>query len=156
MIKVLFVCHGNICRSPMAEYVFKKMVTDSGTEQEFLIESAGTSDEEFGNPIYPPAKKLLNSCGIKCDDKHAKQIRREDYDNYDHLILMEEYNLEWLKRIIPDDPENKISMLMDHTERPGDVADPWYTGNFDDAWRDIMEGCSGLFKDLTGEEPVFK
>ncbi len=144
MIKILFVCHGNICRSPMAEYVMKDMVKKAGLEQYFEIASAATSTEEIGNGVYPPARQKLAQHGISCKGHTARQVRRDDYDHYDYLICMDRYNLRNITRIIPTDPAVKISRLLDFTNRPGDVADPWYTGDFDATWRDVNDGCSAL------------
>ena len=144
--RILFVCHGNICRSPMAEFVMKDLVKKSGLEDEFYIESAATSTEEIGNEVYPPAKRKLAEHGIGCKGKTARQMTRSDYDRFDLLIGMDEWNIRNMNRICGGDPENKIHMLLDYTNRPGDVADPWYTGNFEATWRDVLEGCEGIFK----------
>ncbi|MBQ0072985.1 MAG: low molecular weight phosphotyrosine protein phosphatase [Prevotella sp.] len=144
MKKILFVCHGNICRSPMAEFVMKKLVAETGLEDQFEIASAATSTEELGNSVYPPAKRKLAEHGISCEGKRARQLTRKDYDYYDLLIGMDSYNIRNMERMCGGDPENKIHMLLDYTNRPGDVADPWYTGNFDATWRDCMEGCKAL------------
>ena len=152
MIKILFICHGNICRSPMAEFVMKDLVRKAELAEEFSIASAATSTEEIGNPIYPPARRKLAEHGIGCAGKTARQLRREDYDRFDLLIGMDGANLRNIRRICGDDPEGKISLLLDWTARPGDVADPWYTGDFDAAWRDVLEGCSGLLAHIQGEK----
>ena len=153
MIKLLFVCHGNICRSPMAEFILKNMVSKRGIAQNFLIASCATSDEEIfngiGNPVYPPAKKELAKHGISCEGKRAVQLTKRDYENYDYLICMDENNLRNMLRMLGGDPKCKISKLMNHTSRPGDVADPWYTGNFEVTYADIVEGCEALLKELT-------
>lgn len=148
MVKILFVCHGNICRSPMAEFVMKKLVKDAGQEKDFEIASAATSTEEIGNPVYPPAKRELAKHGISCKGHHARQMTRADYDYYDLLIGMDEENMYYMPRICGGDPNHKIHLLMDYTDRPGDVADPWFTRNFDATWRDVYEGCTGLLKYL--------
>ena len=148
MIKILFICHGNICRSPMAEFVMKDLTAKAGRAEEFHIESAATSREELGNPVYPPARKLLNSKGIDCSGKRARQITKKDYDNFDLLIGMDEMNMVNMRRVFGDDPEGKIHKLMDFTGRPGDVADPWYTGDFETTWTDVLEGCENLLKQL--------
>ena len=148
MTNLLFVCHGNICRSPMAEFVMKKYVGEAGLEKEFFIASAATSREELGNPVYPPARRKLAEHGISCSGKTAAQIKPADYDRYDLIIIMDRNNLRNLRRIIPADPEGKVRMLMDFTDRPGDVADPWYTGDFERTWLDISEGCRGLLEYL--------
>ena len=148
MIKVLFVCHGNICRSPMAEFVLKKMVADRGLSDIFHIESAATSTEEIwngiGNEVYPPAKAKLAENGISCEGKRARQIVKSDYDRFDYIIGMDSNNLRNMKRIYGSDPEGKLSLMLDFTNRKGDVADPWYTGNFDATWKDVNEGCCGF------------
>ncbi len=148
MIKILFVCHGNICRSPMAEFVMKDMVKKSGLEKEFLIESAATSTEEIGNPVYPPARRKLAEHGIDCSGKTARQLRKSDYEKYDLLIGMDRANLRNMRRICGGNSVDKMHLLMDFTDRPGEVADPWYTRDFDATWRDVDEGCRGLFEML--------
>lgn len=148
MIKVLFICHGNICRSPMAEFVMKDLAAKAGRAAEFHIESAATSREELGNPVYPPARKLLNSKGIDCSGKRARQITKKDYDKFDLLIGMDEMNMANMRRVFGEDPEGKIHKLLDFTGRPGDVADPWYTGDFEATWRDVLEGCESLLKQM--------
>ena len=152
MIKILFVCHGNICRSPMAEYVMKDMVHEAGLAQHFEIASAATSREEIGCGVYPPARQKLAQHGIGCKGHAARQVRRDDYDRYDYLICMDRYNLRNITRIIPTDPQNKICRLLDFTHRPGNVADPWYTGDFDATWRDVNDGCAALMKLLRQEK----
>lgn len=148
MHKILFVCHGNICRSPMAEFVMKKMVKDAGREAQFEIASAATSTEEIGNPVYPPARRILAEHGIGCAGKTARQMTRQDYDYFDQIIAMDRNNLRNLKRMFGEDTQHKISLLMDYTRRPGDVADPWYTGDFETTWRDVWDGCEGLLKSI--------
>ena len=148
MKRILFVCHGNICRSPMAEFVMKHLVAQAGKTQDYEIASAATSTEEIGNSVYPPARRKLAEHGISCEGKTARQITRHDYERYDHIIGMDTYNMRNMERTFGGDPEGKLHMLMDFTSRPGDVADPWYTGNFDATWRDCMEGCQGLLKTL--------
>ena len=149
MIKILFVCHGNICRSPMAEFVMKKLVQIAGVEDQFEIASAATSMEELGNPVYPPARRILADHGISCGGKHARRMTPADYDHYDLLICMDHLNLHNMKRIC-DDPEGKYHLLLDYTERPGEVADPWFSGDFRETWCDIYDGCRGLLKELKG------
>lgn len=146
MKRILFVCHGNICRSPMAEFIMKDLVKKAHREEDFYIESASTSTEELGNPVYPPAQRKLAEHGISCKGKIARQVRRSDYDEFDLIILMDQWNLRNIRRIIPDDPEDKIHLLMDYTNRPGDVADPWYTGNFEATWQDCLCGCEALLR----------
>ena len=148
MHKILFICHGNICRSPMAEFVMKKLVKDAGREAEFEIASAATSTEEIGNPVYPPAKRKLAEHNIGCAGKTARQITRKDYEYYDYIIAMDHNNLRNLRRMLGDGTQHKISLLMDYTSRPGDVADPWYTGDFEATWQDVLEGCSALLEKL--------
>ena len=146
--RILFVCHGNICRSPMAEFVMKDLVKKAGREEEFYIESAATSTEEIGNNVYPPARRKLAEHGISCKGKTARQLERLDYDRFDLLIGMDSMNIYNMERMCGGDPDDKIRKLMDYTHRPGDVADPWYTGNFEATWRDVLEGCQCLLKQL--------
>lgn len=146
MINILFVCHGNICRSPMAEFVMKKYVHDAGLDSAFHIASAATSREELGNPVYPPARRKLSEHGISCSGKTAVQITATDYDRYDYIVIMDGNNRRNIMKIIDSDPENKVKWLMDYTNHPRDVADPWYTGDFDATYRDITEGCEALLK----------
>lgn len=148
MTSVLFVCHGNICRSPMAEFVMKDLVKKSGLEGQFHIESAATSTEELGNPVYPPARRKLAEHGIDCTGKTARQLTRADYDRYDFLIGMDRANLRNMTRICGGDPDGKIRLLLDFTEHPGDIADPWYTGDFEATWRDVSEGCRELLREV--------
>ncbi len=149
MTKILFVCHGNICRSPMAEFVMKDLTAKAGRSGDFAIASAATSTEELGNPVYPPARRKLQEHGIGCAGKTARQMRRQDYDDYDLLIGMDDANLRNMRRICGGDPDGKIHLLLDYTDRPGSVADPWYTGDFEATWRDVVEGCQGLLESLT-------
>lgn len=150
MKRILFICHGNICRSPLAEFVMRDLVEERGLAAGFEIASAATSTEEIGNPVYPPVQRLLAARGIDCRGKRARQVCREDYDRYDFLICMDQQNLRNLKRIIPADPQGKISRLMDWTGRPRDVADPWYTRDFAATERDVDEGCAALLTCLQG------
>lgn len=147
MTRILFVCHGNICRSPMAEFIMKDLVKKAGREKEFYIESAATSTEEIGNSVYPPARRKLAEHGISCTGKTARQIRKSDYDNFDLLIGMDEWNIRNMNRMLGGDPEHKIFKLRDFTSRPGDVADPWYTDDFNSTWQDCLEGCTALLND---------
>ena len=149
MTKILFVCHGNICRSPMAEFVMKDLVKKAGLESQFQIVSAATSTEEIGNPVYPPARRKLAEHGICCAGKTARQLTRADYVQYDLLIGMDRANIRNMNRICGGDPEGKIKLLLDYTDRPGDVADPWYTGDFDATWRDVLEGCQKLLERIS-------
>jgi len=149
MIKILFICHGIICRSPMAEFVMKGLVKKAGLASQFYIESAATSREEIGNPVYPPARRKLAEHGISCDGHAARQLTNADYENYDLLIGMDSANLRNMRRICGGDPDGKLHLLMDYTDRPGDVADPWYTGDFEATWQDALAGCQGLLKELT-------
>lgn len=148
MTKVLFVCHGNICRSPMAEFVMKDLVRKAGLESQFRIASAATSTEEIGNPVYPPARHKLAEHGIGCAGKTARQLTRADYEQYDLLIGMDDTNLRNMRRICGGDPDGKIHLLTEYTGHPGDVADPWYTGDFETTWRDVLAGCKGLLERL--------
>ena len=148
MIKILFVCHGNICRSPMGEFILKDLVQKAGLSDRFHIESAATSTEEIGNPVYPPARRKLGEHGIDCGGHHARQLRREDYDRWDLLLGMDDANIRNMKRICGGDPEGKILRLMDLTHRPGPVADPWYTGDFERTWQDVSLGCEALLERL--------
>lgn len=152
MIKIMFVCHGNICRSPMAEFILKDMVKKQGLAGEFMIASSATSTEEIwngtGNPVYPAAKRELERHGLSCSGKRAVQLKPCDYEKYDYFIGMDSANIRNMKRIFGGDPKNKISRLMDYTDRRTDVADPWYSGRFDTAYRDIYDGCAGLLNYL--------
>ena len=156
MTKIMFVCHGNICRSPMAEFIFKKMLDEKGISSEFLVASSATSTEEIswngiGNPVYPPARAELKKHGIDCGGKRAVQLKREDYEKYDLFIGMDSNNIRNMHRIFDEDRENKIRKLMDYTNQGGDVADPWYSDRFDIAYRDIFDGCKGLLKVLIND-----
>ena len=148
MTKILFVCHGNICRSPMAEFVMKDLVTKAGAGERFVIDSAATSTEEIGNPVYPPARRELAAHGVACRAHAARQMTRADYNKYDLLIGMDSANLCSMMRICGGDPERKIHLLLDYTAHPGDVADPWYTGDFSATWRDVLAGCTALLREL--------
>ncbi len=155
MIKILFVCHGNICRSPMAEFVMKKMVRDLNKSADFEIASAATSTEEIGNPVYPPARRMLARHDIDCSGKTARQMTFADYNHYDYIVLMDQNNLRNLRWILPQDiyeretrDPHKISLLMDWAGKSRDVADPWYTGDFEATWCDVNEGCKAMLKAL--------
>ena len=144
MIKILFVCHGNICRSPMAEFIMKDLVKKAGLEANFHIESAATSSEEIGNPVYPPARRKLAEHSIGCSGKTARRLTKDDYMQYDFLIGMDHANIRNIRRICGSDAGNKIHMLMEYSCHPGEVDDPWYTGDFEQTWLDVLEGCHGL------------
>ena len=152
MTKVLFVCHGNICRSPMAEFIFRDMVKNEGLSDVFYAESAAVSAEELGNPVYPPAKRVLNSMGIDCSFKRARQMTKADYEAFDLLLGMDKSNIKRMLNICSGDPDQKIRLLLDYTERPREVADPWYTGDFEITKRDIIDGCRALIDTLTDKE----
>ena len=144
MRRILFVCHGNICRSPMAEFILKAMVRARGLEDQYYIESAAVSTEEIGNPIYPPAKRCLTQHGIPFDARGARQVTAADYDRFDRIICMDNSNLRWIRRIIPDDPDGKIRLMMSYAGLHRDVADPWYTGDFETTFQDLLEGCEAM------------
>ena len=146
MIKVLFVCHGNICRSPMAEFVMMDMVKKAGLERQITVASAATSSEEYGSPVHRGTREKLRSVGISCAGKTARTMTRRDYDEYDLLIGMERYNLRNMQRICGGDPEGKMHLLLEYAGRSGDIADPYYSGDFDATYRDVVEGCSALLE----------
>lgn len=148
MIKILFVCHGNICRSPMAEFIMKDLVKRNGVQENFEIRSAATSTEEIGNLVYPPAKAVFAEHGISCKGKTAIRITKDDLNYYDYIIAMDSNNLRNLSRMFGTESLKNVSLMMDYTSCPGDVADPWYTGNFDVTYRDILDGCTGLLRKL--------
>ena len=152
MIKILFVCHGNICRSPMAEFVMKNLVNKAHLSDKFYISSAATSTEEIingkGNPVYPPAKAKLEEHGIDCSGKRAVLLRKSDYDAYDYLIGMDSANMRNMNRILGGDPQRKIHKLLSFAGSDRDIADPWYTGNFDETYADVTEGCEALLREL--------
>ena len=152
MIRVMFICHGNICRSPMAEFIMKDIVKKHRRERDFEIASAATSTEELGNPVYPPAKRKLLEHGISCEGKTARQMTFDDYRYYDLLIAMDNNNMKNAKRIIGNDYDNKLHLLLEYTGRGGTVSDPWYTRNFDRAYDDILEGCTALYEYLRGND----
>lgn len=141
MKKILMICHGNICRSPMAEFVFKDMVRKQHLEDKFIIESAATSREEIGNDVHHGTKRKLAEVGVPVERRKARQVTKEDYKNYDYLLLMDEWNHRNLMRIIESDTNNKVHGLLDFSKNPRDIADPWYTGNFDITYDDVVEGC---------------
>ena len=152
MTAILFVCYGNICRSPMAEFVMKDLIAKSGRAGDFLIESAATSPCNTGSPVYPPARQMLKRHGIDCSGKQARPMQQDDYERFDLLIGMDGENLEDMRCLCGGDPDGKIRRLLDFTDRPGEVADPWYTGDFDATWRDVAEGCRGLLDWLNRKE----
>ena len=151
MIKILFVCHGNICRSPMAEFVMKDLVDKAGLSADFEIASAATSTEEIGNPIYPPVRRVLAEHGIDCTGKRARQLRREDYAQYNLLIGMDEQNLRNMRHICGGNPAGKLHLLLEQTDQPGEVADPWYTRDFTTTWWQVVAGCRAWLTHLCGE-----
>ena len=146
----MFVCHGNICRSPMAEFIFKDLAEKQGIADRFVVSSSATSTEEIwngvGNPVYPPAKAELAKHGLSCNGKRAVQLKKSDYDKYDIFIGMDSANIRNMLRIFGGDPDGKVRRMMDYTDRGGDVADPWYSDRFDVAYQDILEGCTALLK----------
>ena len=148
MTRILFVCLGNICRSPMAEYIMKDLVSKAGLSERFEIASAATSAWEIGNPVYPPAQQKLAEHGIDCNGKTARQMTRLDYARYDYLIGMDESNLRDILQLVGGDPQHKVSLLMAHTDHPREVADPWFTGDFEATWQDVLEGCTALLEEL--------
>lgn len=148
MIKILFVCHGNICRSPMAEFVMKDLVKKAGMEKQFEIASAATSREELGNPVYPPARRELAKHGLSCSGKYARQMTAADYDRYDYIPIMDRNNERNIMRIIGSDPQGKVRRLMAYAGSSRDVADPWYTGDFEATWDDVNEGCKALLEHI--------
>lgn len=145
MIKVLFICHGNICRSPMAEFLFKDMVKRFGKEDLVYIESCATSAEEIGNPVHYGTRRILNDLNIDCSKKRARRIRISDYDNFDYLICMDMENKYSLNRIIGNDYKNKVHMLLEYANLNRDISDPWYTGDFNETYKDIMLGLNAFY-----------
>lgn len=150
MIKILFVCHGNICRSPMAEYIFKKLIEEQGLYDQFKVDSAATSREEIGNDIYPPAKACLKGHRIPFGKHSARQITKSDLETYDYIIAMEGYNIKNLVRLLG--PSEKYSLLLDYTDLKGDIADPWYSGEFETVFNQIEAGCEGLLSKIALEK----
>lgn len=148
MTKIMFVCHGNICRSPMAEFIFKDLIKKRGVAERFVVSSCATSTEELGNPVYPPARRELANHGLDCSGKYAVQLKKSDYDNWDLFILMDDNNVRNMLRMIGSDKDSKMHKLLDYTSRGGNVADPWYYGNFDVTYADILEGCTALLDSL--------
>ena len=158
MIKILFICHGNICRSPMAEFVMKDLVRRLSLSDQFYVASAATSTEEIwngvGNPVYPPAKAKLKEHGISCDGKRAVQLTRADYEKYDYLIGMDGANIRNMLRMLGGDPEGKVYKLLSFAGSERDIADPWYSGDFDAAYADVVKGCTGLLNMLLDSEMI--
>ena len=144
MIKVMFVCHGNICRSPMAEFLLKDMVQKRGIGEQFIINSSATSTEEIGNVVHRGTRQKLHQLGITCDGKTAIQLVKSDYNKYDYIIAMDSQNLQNIKRIVGQDTKGKISLLLDYTDSPGNIADPWFTGDFEATYQDVLRGIQGL------------
>ena len=152
MYNILFVCYGNICRSPMAEMIFKDLIIKNNKRYMFSCVSRATSMEELGNPIYPQAKRKLEQMGVTCESHRATQITKEDYDKYDYIIVMEERNRRDLLRIFGNDKDNKIHLLGEYTNNIDEIDDPWYTREFDRCFEEISEGCNGLFDYLVSKE----
>lgn len=150
MHRIMFVCHGNICRSPMAEFVMRDLAMKAGRANEFRIASSATTTEEIGNPVHPGTKRMLAAHGINCAGKTARQLRRDEYKNWDLFVVMDEENLRGMRRIFSKDPEAKIRKLMEFAPKASgrDVADPWYTGDFETTWNDVLAGCQGLLDSL--------
>ena len=148
IIKILFVCHGNICRSPMAEFVMKEIVKNADLQERIYVESAATSTEELGNPVYPPARRIMAQHGIDCKNKTARQITRADYADFDYIVAMDERNIRNMRYFFGNDPENKVSLLLAWANENREVADPWYTGDFEATWRDVNLGCNALLKQI--------
>ena len=158
MTKILFICHGNICRSPMAEFVMKHLVEQAGRADEFEIDSAAVSTEEIGNDIYPPAKRMLTAKGVPFTHRAARQMTRADYAYYDYIVCMDQSNLRWMNYIIGEDSAHKVTLLKQWVNAPinaqmvndqmVNISDPWYTGDFAKAYNDILEGCQGMLKQL--------
>ena len=148
MKKILFVCLGNICRSPMAKFVFEDLLKKKGLESKYFVDSAGTSNEETRNDMHYGSKDKLNEKGVAYTKHKAKQMKKEDYEKYDYIIAMETSNIKGIMRIIGEDKKNKVCRLLDYTRNPRDIADPWYTGNFEITYNDIVEGCNALIHNL--------
>lgn len=151
MTRILFVCHGNICRSPMAEFLMKELVRQAGLSAEIQIDSAATSREEIGNPVYPPARRKLAEHGIPCAGHAARQLTAADYDAYDCIIGMDQANLRDMRRLFGGDAAGKLHLLLEYAGRADEVADPWYTGDFEATWQDVLVGCRGLLAQLQAE-----
>lgn len=151
MTKVMFVCHGNICRSPMAEFVFKKIVRDFNDEKNFKIDSTATSREEIGNSIYPPAKRIMYAHGVPFTEHYARQMTAEEYDEYDYIVIMDSLNRRNLMRIIGEDTENKVHTLLSFAGLDRGISDPWYSGDFETTYNDVLLGCTALYKHIKQE-----
>ena len=151
-MNIMFVCHGNICRSPMAEFIMKKLVQENHLENEIFVSSSAVSREEIGNPVYPPARRELAKHGISCDGKYAVQLQKSDYDKYDLFLVMDDSNLFQICRIFPSDPEKKVHKLLEYAGHSDSVDDPWYTGDFETAYRTIYQGCIGLLNTFTNHK----
>ena len=154
MIRILFVCHGNICRSPMAEYMFKDMVQKARLQEKFFIDSAAVSTEEIGSPMHPSSKQMLERHQIPYGRHSARQVRRGDYDSFDYILIMDERNRRGIMRIFGADPKGKVRTLLSYTEHPRDISDPWYTHDYKKAFDDINEGCTTLLKHLRHTEKL--
>ena len=148
MVRVLFICHGNICRSVSAQYIFEQLIREKGVEEEFFVDSAATSTEEIGNPIYPPMRSALESHGVPIGSHRARQVKRHEYEEYDYIIAMDEENVRDMLRLFGGDPDKKIHALLGFAGENREVADPWYTGNFDETYEDVLKGCKGLLQFL--------
>ncbi len=149
MVRILFICHGNVCRSSCAEYVFKDMIKKEGCSDDFYIESKATSTEEIGNGVYPPMERALISHGITCSGHRARQMKKDDYDDFDLIIGMDSENMFYMKRLWPDDQGEKLKLLLDYTDNPREISDPWYTRDFEKAFKEIEEGCTALLEHLS-------
>ncbi len=151
MIKILFICHGSICRSPMGMFILRDLAEKEGVADRLQIDAAATSTEELGNPVYPPASRVLREHGIDPSGHHAHQLSRREYEEYDYVIAMDQWNLRNIERITGKRNDGKLFLILDFTDEPGEVADPWYTGDFDTAYEQIEKGCRGLLKKLMEE-----
>ncbi len=156
MKKILMICHGNICRSTMAEFVMKDKIRKAGLEDVYYIESAATSREEIGNDTHPGTKRKLTEAGIPFTKRRARQVTKQNYNEFDYLVIMDQNNYRNLFRIIGDDPEGKVYKLLDFAGKDRDIADPWYTGNFDDTYDDVVEGCQALLEYLENKQGDFR
>ena len=150
MIKIMFVCHGNICRSPMAEFIFKSLTEKQGMSELFEVASSAVSFEEIGNPVYPPAKEILNRNGISCEGKRAVHFEYEDYEQYDYILVMDQSNMRNILRITRGENDGRIKMLLEYAGETASVSDPWYSGDFKTAYNDILRGCTALLEEIKG------